>query len=48
LVAEAGGLVTNHRGSRYRLDDAGIVASNRAIHDDLLRAVRLAMPAHIP
>ncbi|MGH8928561.1 MAG: inositol monophosphatase family protein [Acidimicrobiia bacterium] len=47
LVAEAGGIVTNHHGDPYQLGESGIVASNGAIHDDLLAAVRIALPPHI-
>ncbi|MGH9896503.1 MAG: inositol monophosphatase family protein, partial [bacterium] len=47
LITEAGGTVSNHLGKPYRLDDAGVVVSNGAIHDDLIAAVGLALPPHI-
>jgi myo-inositol-1(or 4)-monophosphatase len=47
LVTEAGGVVTNHRGGPFALDDAGVVASNGLIHADLLDAVQLGPPDHI-
>ncbi len=37
IVQEAGGTITNQTGDRFSLDDKGIVASNGAIHDQLLR-----------
>lgn len=47
MITEAGGMVTNHLGKPYRLDDSGIVASNGGIHHDLVAAVGLAIPEHI-
>jgi myo-inositol-1(or 4)-monophosphatase len=47
LVTEAGGKVTNHRGEGFRLGDAGVVASNGPIHEDLVAAIRIALPPHI-
>jgi myo-inositol-1(or 4)-monophosphatase len=38
LVEEAGGLVTDSVGSSHRLDGPSIVASNRILHEQLLRA----------
>ncbi|HKX74882.1 MAG TPA: inositol monophosphatase family protein [Acidimicrobiia bacterium] len=48
LVTEAGGQITNPRGGDYHLDDSGIVASNRLIHQGLVEAVQLAPPSHLP
>ena len=39
--------MTNYLGNPYRLDDAGIVSSNGAIHRDLVAAVGLSIPGHI-
>ena len=47
LISEAGGRVSNHLGQPYTLDDAGIVVSNGAIHEDLVAAIGLALPGHI-
>lgn len=41
LVEEAGGTVTNHAGDRYLLGDHRILASNRLIHDEMLRVLSL-------
>jgi myo-inositol-1(or 4)-monophosphatase len=38
LVEEAGGMVTDAAGQVHRLDSPGILASNRVLHDQLLRA----------
>ncbi|QLG48120.1 inositol monophosphatase family protein [Natrinema halophilum] len=40
LIREAGGVVTDLEGDRWRHDSAGLVASNGAIHDELLAATR--------
>jgi len=40
LVREAGGRVTDLDGNRWRHDSRGLVASNGAIHDDVLAAAR--------
>ena len=40
LVREAGGVVTDLEGERWRHDSDGLVASNGAIHDELLAAAR--------
>ncbi|MFB1065294.1 inositol monophosphatase [Natrinema sp. H-ect4] len=40
LIREAGGVVTDLEGDRWRHDSAGIVASNGGIHDELLAAAR--------
>jgi myo-inositol-1(or 4)-monophosphatase len=37
LVTEAGGTVTSFGGDRYRLESREILASNRMIHDELIR-----------
>jgi myo-inositol-1(or 4)-monophosphatase len=47
VVTEAGGRVTNHRGGPHRLDDAGLIASNGAIHQELEAAVVLRLPEHV-
>jgi myo-inositol-1(or 4)-monophosphatase len=38
LVEEAGGRITDVEGRAHRLDSPGILASNRVLHDQLLRA----------
>ncbi|WP_049921110.1 inositol monophosphatase family protein [Halopiger djelfimassiliensis] len=40
LVREAGGVVTDLEGNRWRHDSQGLVASNGAIHEELLAAAR--------
>jgi myo-inositol-1(or 4)-monophosphatase len=40
LVREAGGVVTDLEGDRWRHDSAGLVASNGGVHDELLAAAR--------
>lgn len=40
LIREAGGVVTDLEGERWRHDSDGLVASNGAIHDELLAAAR--------
>ncbi|WP_254764177.1 inositol monophosphatase family protein [Natrinema marinum] len=40
LIREAGGVVTDLEGERWRHDSTGLVASNGAIHDELLAAAR--------
>jgi myo-inositol-1(or 4)-monophosphatase len=40
LIRLAGGTVTDVHGDRWRHDSHGLVASNGAIHDDLLGAAR--------
>ncbi|MXV63151.1 inositol monophosphatase [Natronorubrum sp. JWXQ-INN-674] len=40
LIREAGGTVTDLEGDRWRHDSEGLVASNGAIHEDLLAATR--------
>ncbi|MFA9417617.1 inositol monophosphatase [Natrinema sp. HArc-T2] len=40
LIREAGGVVTDLEGKRWRHDSDGLVASNGAIHDELLAAAR--------
>ncbi|WP_254523781.1 inositol monophosphatase family protein [Natrinema caseinilyticum] len=40
LIRQAGGVVTDLEGERWRHDSTGLVASNGAIHDDLLAAAR--------
>ncbi|RQG97700.1 inositol monophosphatase family protein [Natrarchaeobius chitinivorans] len=40
LIREAGGLVTDLEGERWRHDSVGLVASNGGIHDELLEAAR--------
>ncbi|MWV41233.1 inositol monophosphatase [Natrialba sp. INN-245] len=40
LVREAGGVVTDLEGERWRHDSEGLVASNGGIHDELLEAAR--------
>jgi myo-inositol-1(or 4)-monophosphatase len=47
LVTEAGGKVSSHTGVGHQLGDAGVVASNRAIHGELLEAVGAAVPRHL-
>lgn len=47
LVAEAGGRVSSHIGAPHLLGDAGVVASNGAIHDELIGAVSVAVPRHL-
>lgn len=48
LVAEAGGQVSSHRGNDYQLNDPSVVASNGKIHQDLVAAVQIAPPTHLP
>lgn len=45
LVCEAGGLVTDISGGPYRLDSPSILASNGAIHDDMVRILGGIDPA---
>ncbi|WP_408958260.1 inositol monophosphatase family protein [Natrinema sp. 74] len=40
LIRAAGGVVTDLEGDRWRHDSTGLVASNGAIHDELLAAAR--------
>ncbi|QLK26127.1 inositol monophosphatase [Natrinema zhouii] len=40
LIREAGGVVTDLEGDRWRHDSTGLVASNSGIHDELLAAAR--------
>jgi myo-inositol-1(or 4)-monophosphatase len=40
LIRQAGGRVTDLEGERWRHDSEGLVASNGAIHDELLEAAR--------
>ncbi|MBZ6493510.1 inositol monophosphatase family protein [Natrinema longum] len=40
LVREAGGVVTDLEGDRWRHDSTGLVASNGGIHDEVLAAAR--------
>ncbi|SEP87409.1 inositol monophosphatase family protein [Natrinema salaciae] len=40
LIREAGGVVTDLEGERWRHDSTGLVASNGGIHDELLAAAR--------
>jgi myo-inositol-1(or 4)-monophosphatase len=40
LIREAGGVVTDLEGDRWRHDSTGLVASNGEIHDELLAAAR--------
>lgn len=47
LVSQAGGRVSSHLGADYRLGDPGLVVSNGVIHDDLVRAVQVALPSHL-
>lgn len=44
LVEEAGGVVTDHTGSRYRLDSPAVVAG----HPDTQQRVRELVSAHLP
>ncbi len=39
IVEEAGGRISTFSGAAYPLDDPGIVASNRSVHDALLEAI---------
>ena len=39
IVTEAGGVVTDMRGGTFRSDDREILASNGAVHDDLLAVI---------
>jgi myo-inositol-1(or 4)-monophosphatase len=39
-VRQAGGTVTDLAGDHWRHDSTGIVASNGAVHDDVLAAAR--------
>jgi myo-inositol-1(or 4)-monophosphatase len=45
LVREAGGRVTDLDGDRWRHDSRGLVASNGAVHEDVLAAARAAEDA---
>ncbi|RQG98347.1 inositol monophosphatase family protein [Natrarchaeobius oligotrophus] len=40
LIREAGGVVTDLEGDRWRHDSRGLIASNGEIHDELLEAAR--------
>jgi len=40
LVRAAGGTVTDLEGNRWRHDSRGLVASNGALHDEVLAAAR--------
>lgn len=42
LVTEAGGQVSDERGQPHQLDSRGLVASNGAIHDELVEALGCA------
>ncbi|GAW65717.1 histidinol-phosphate phosphatase [Geoanaerobacter pelophilus] len=42
LVQEAGGRVTNHAGEQYSVYDHRILASNGAIHDEMLQVLKRA------
>jgi myo-inositol-1(or 4)-monophosphatase len=44
LIERAGGRVTDLAGDRWRHDATGLVASNGAVHDDLLAAAREISP----
>jgi myo-inositol-1(or 4)-monophosphatase len=40
MIRQAGGQVTDLEGERWRHDSEGLVASNGAVHDELLEAAR--------
>jgi myo-inositol-1(or 4)-monophosphatase len=47
LVEEAGGRFTDQDGAEHRLEASAFVASNGAIHDELIEIVRTTMPQHL-
>lgn len=44
ILSEAGGVVTNFENNEWSIDDPGIIASNRFLHDEITRIVRNNQP----